>query len=118
MGRCFSQKRGHSLRRSVRDRREQGPFTIAVYANCIDAGVLAGFVQYGGDVMVRRTRIGVPTFAAMLLCMFTSGAVALDESKYPDLSGEWHGSGNRWPTNPPLTPEYQAVWEANKRDHS
>src|SRR3954470_14339817 len=68
--------------------------------------------------MVRRTSLGVSTFAAMLLCMFTNCAIALDEPMYPDLSGEWHGSGNRWPTNPPLTPEYQAVWEANKRDHS
>src|SRR5262245_5112609 len=68
--------------------------------------------------MVRRTGIGTLVLSAILLCTSGSGTLALDEAKYPDLSGEWHGTGNRWPTNPPLTPEYQAVWDANKRDHS
>ena len=68
--------------------------------------------------MNRRTGMRMLTVAAMLLCMVKTDALALDEPKYPDLSGEWHGTGNRWPSNPPLTPEYQAVWEANKRDHS
>src|SRR5262245_65674913 len=68
--------------------------------------------------MDHRAGMGMLTLAAMLLCMFNTGALAFDDSKYPDLSGEWRGTGNRWPTNPPLTPEYQAVWEVNKRDHS
>src|SRR6516162_2143871 len=70
------------------------------------------------NITIRRTGSGLPTMAVWLLCLFASSAMAFDESKYPDLSGEWRGTGNRWPTNPPLTPEYQAVWEANKRDHS
>ena len=37
---------------------------------------------------------------------------AADEPKYPDLRGEWHGTGNRWPKPAPLTPEYQAIFEA------
>ena len=49
--------------------------------------------------MARRNCVGLPTLAATLLCVFTSGAVAQNlaqsAAKYPDLSGEWHGSGNR-----------------------
>jgi hypothetical protein len=75
------------------------------------------------NIMIKRTGRGLPTMAVWLLCLLTGSAIAFealafDESKYPDVSGEWHGTGNRWPKNPPLTPEYQAVWEANKRDHS
>jgi hypothetical protein len=68
--------------------------------------------------MTRQTAGRSSAIAALLLFLYSSGAIAWDDSKYPDLSGEWHGTGNRWPTNPPLTPEYQAVWEANKRNHS
>src|SRR5437870_1087527 len=68
--------------------------------------------------MGRPTGMKVLMLAATLLCLVNTGALAVDEPRYPDLSGEWHGTGNRWPTNPPLTPEYQAIWEANKRDHS
>src|SRR6516165_2017839 len=60
-----------------------------------------------------------------------SRAAAFDESKYPDWSGQWKkganpaGSvGNPWdPTkasgraqNPPLTPEYQAIFEQSLAD--
>jgi hypothetical protein len=42
---------------------------------------------------------------------------AHDESKYPDWSGVWRGTGgNKWPTPAPLTAEYQAIFEANLRD--
>jgi hypothetical protein len=68
--------------------------------------------------MDRRTGMKMLTLATALLGMISTGALAFDDSKYPDLSGEWHGTGNRWPNNPPLTPEYQAIWETNKRDHS
>src|SRR5262245_36634869 len=70
----------------------------------------------GEYAMLKQCALGAITLAAAL-CVIGLGAPAA-ELKYPDLSGEWHGSGNRWPTNPPLMPEYQAVWEANKRDHS
>jgi len=48
-------------------------------------------------------------------------AYAFDDSKYPDLKGQWNRVGNpnwlqpRGP-KPPLTPEYQAVFEANQAD--
>jgi len=50
-----------------------------------------------------------------------TAALAQDESKYPDLKGQWHRVGApRWVlpggAPPPLTPEYQAVFEANKAD--
>jgi len=33
-----------------------------------------------------------------------SAAQAFDETKYPDLRGEWHGTGgNKWPAPAPLT---------------
>src|SRR5271163_3831925 len=48
-------------------------------------------------------------------------------TKYPDLSGQWRkppGNGNQWDQTkplglaqkPPLTPEYQAVFEASMAD--
>jgi len=61
-------------------------------------------------------------FAAVLaigLIAITNGALALDETRYPDLKGEWRGTGgNKWPTPAPLTPEYQAIFEANLRDQA
>jgi hypothetical protein len=61
-----------------------------------------------------------------LLAVLTNAAVAPahDETKYPDWKGQWYrpggGQGGQWdPTKrpgraqqPPLTAEYQAVWEA------
>src|SRR5215467_16403233 len=57
------------------------------------------------------------------------GAVAHDETKYPDWSGQWRrapGTGIVWdetkprglPQQPPLTPEYQAIWEASMADQA
>jgi hypothetical protein len=44
-------------------------------------------------------------------------ALAFDDAKYPDLKGEWTGTGgNKWPTPAPLTGEYQRIFEANLRD--
>jgi hypothetical protein len=59
--------------------------------------------------------------------MGTIGAVAQDQLKYPDWSGQWTrgpGMGNGWdPTKPqglgqqaPLTPEYRAIFEASLAD--
>jgi hypothetical protein len=53
------------------------------------------------------------------LVMASAGAEAFDESKYPDLKGQWErvGPPNWAPAGkPPLTPEYQAVYEANRAD--
>ena len=56
-----------------------------------------------------------------------SAAAAFDESKYPDFKGQWRrapGIGIVWDEtkppalgqNPPLTPEYRAIWEASVAD--
>src|SRR5882757_2146793 len=54
---------------------------------------------------------------AATLVASIGGAQAFDETRYPDLKGEWRGTGgNKWPTPAPLTAEYQAIFEANLRD--
>jgi hypothetical protein len=64
---------------------------------------------------------------ATAACMMLVDARAFDESKYPEWYGQWtrpRGVGNQWdPTKPggpaqqaPLTPEYQAIYQANLAD--
>ena len=63
---------------------------------------------------------------ASAMALWLGGAQAHDESKYPDWAGQWRrppGVNNQWePTLPrghegaPLTPEYQAIFEANLKD--
>src|SRR6266849_2669828 len=63
-----------------------------------------------------------------MLCMALVSAPAHDETKYPDWNGQWSrppGVGNQWDTSkpprkgqPPLTSEYQAVYEANLKDQA
>jgi hypothetical protein len=65
-----------------------------------------------------------------VLCASLNGAWALDESKYPDWKGQWvradsaeiapwdsrkPGSRKSWGLRqqPPLTPQFQAIFEAN-----
>jgi hypothetical protein len=64
---------------------------------------------------------------AAALGVALSDMQAQQEVKYPDWNGQWIKSdrGNAWdPTKPPraqqapLTPEYQAIYEANLRDQS
>jgi hypothetical protein len=85
-----------------------------------------------------RSSIGATTLAAVLLMMIGSAA-AFDETKYPDLKGQWRRAGNRGllaggagglryddskppaatlslGQEPPLTPEYQAIYDANLAD--
>jgi len=72
--------------------------------------------------MTLRCLIGALALAAVL-CTASSGAQAFDESKYPDWKGQWVriGAGAQFdPTKPggrgqqpPLTAEYQAVWETH-----
>jgi hypothetical protein len=61
--------------------------------------------------------------------MSAGSALAFDEGKYPDWSGQWHrprGVGIQWDqTKPlgrgqqaPLTPEYQALFEASLADQA
>jgi hypothetical protein len=74
--------------------------------------------------MRQRSLIGSTALAACLLTAFAD-ARAFDESKYPDWSGQWRRTGGiQWdPTKrigraqeAPLTPEYQAVFEASLAD--
>jgi hypothetical protein len=72
------------------------------------------------------------SLACVLLPMAVLGIVATealanDPAKYPDWAGQWRISGgNRWdPTKPggrgqqaPLTPEYQAIFEASLADQA
>jgi hypothetical protein len=79
-----------------------------------------------GD-MLRRTAGAVALSAAWLtLCTV---AQAFDESPYPDWSGQWKkppGVGNQWDQTkrpgraqqPPLTPEYQKIFEASLADQA
>ncbi len=67
-----------------------------------------------------RSSIGAIALMAALL-MSLSGAAAFDESKYPDMKGQWVRVGNpNWvpagAPKAPLTPEYQAIYEANRAD--
>src|SRR6201997_3161464 len=79
-----------------------------------------------------RNTIGAAALAAALM-MTIGGAAAFDDSKYPDLKGQWRRAGRLVqgdrigapfdPTKPfgrgeeaPLTPEYQAIYEANLAD--
>ena len=65
--------------------------------------------------MLYRSSICALALATALLT--AAGAQAFDQSKYPDLSGQWlRASPNRWESatnKAPLTPEYRAVYEAN-----
>jgi hypothetical protein len=76
--------------------------------------------------------IGATVLVAALLTT-TSSAPAFDDSKYPDLKGQWHrtdAGGQRGglrfdPSKPPgrgqeapLTAEYQAIFEANLADQA
>ena len=76
--------------------------------------------------MPNRTLIGLIALAAALLATIAD-ATAFDDAQYPDLKGPWRrpGSASWDPTKPsglkqeaPLTPEYQAILEANLRDQS
>src|SRR5215475_6962971 len=72
--------------------------------------------------MVYRSSIGVVVLATALGAML-AGAWAWDDTKYPDLKGQWRiiGGPMRFDTSKlwgpgqqaPLTPEYQAIFEAN-----
>lgn len=80
--------------------------------------------------MLGRSLITAGMLAAALATTWDA-ARAFDESKYPDLKGQWirarvpgvvgqpsydpnHNQGH--PQNPPLKPKYQAIWEASLKD--
>ena len=76
-----------------------------------------------------RWSIGTVSLAAFL-CLSLVGARAFDDSKYPDLSGQWLrvnlGKGGQVSFDPtkswglgqeaPLTPEYEAILRASIAD--
>jgi hypothetical protein len=63
-----------------------------------------------------------------MLALANAAAMAFDETKYPDWTGQWRrpaGVGNQWDTRKPvskqeapLTAEYQAIFEANLADQA
>src|SRR5215475_10805601 len=87
-----------------------------------------------GNACRRAARLAMPIWAMLL--MIAGGAQAFDESKYPDLKGQWRRAergdiaggfgGLRYDaTKPPLlgqeaplTAEYQAIYEANLADQA
>jgi hypothetical protein len=86
-----------------------------------------------GNVMADRGSIGTGTRIAVsaigVFLIAVTGAAAFDESKYPAFNGQWRrapGAGIGWdeskprglPQNPPLTPEYRAIWEASMADQA
>jgi len=77
-----------------------------------------------------RYRVSMSAIAfAALVCAWPAGAQLLDFSKYPDIVAQWHrpdGIGIQWdqskrvgpPQQAPLTPEYQALYQANLADQA
>jgi hypothetical protein len=85
-----------------------------------------------------RNSVGATALAAATLLMIIGTATAFDDSKYPDLRGQWRttnrgliaggADGFRWDESkppstapnlgqePPLTPEYQKIYETNLAD--
>jgi hypothetical protein len=77
--------------------------------------------------MPYRSFIGSIVAASVLCLAASASAQTPDLSKYPDWSGQWkRTSGIQWDPSkplgpgqkPPLTPEYQARYEANLRDQA
>ena len=61
-------------------------------------------------------------FCALMALAATLGvAHAFDETKYPDLKGQWNRTAApRWESasKAPLTPEYRAIYDANVKDQA
>jgi hypothetical protein len=72
--------------------------------------------------MTYRSHVGAITVLAALLLpallLPDDGALAFDQSRYPDLKGQWvrHGSPRWDDDHAPLTSEYQAIYQANLKD--
>ena len=70
--------------------------------------------------MQNRSAIGAAALAAALVAT-PAAAQVVDFGKYPDFKGQWVRTGN--PNNwialagpPPLTPEYEKIWDGVKAD--
>jgi hypothetical protein len=69
--------------------------------------------------MLHRSSIGAAAAAATLMGTLCA-AQAFDDSKYPNFKGQWERVGSpNWVAvagPAPLTPEYQAIYQANRKD--
>jgi hypothetical protein len=76
-----------------------------------------------------RYRCGIVVFAGLLvLCIAATQGRAFDESRYPDLKGQWRAVGDPARFDPgkasglaqqaPLTADYQALYEANLKEQA
>ena len=77
-------------------------------------------MRYAGSIVTA-------VLAVMLAVLALSSAHAFDESRYDDLAGQWRlGPPAKWDPSkppgrgqqPPLTPEYQAIFEASLADQA
>jgi hypothetical protein len=79
-------------------------------------------IRSSEDAMTDRSSIGATALLAafwlLALLLPDAGALAFDQSRYPDLKGQWVRVGSpRWDDDhAPLTPEYQAIYQANLKD--
>jgi hypothetical protein len=67
----------------------------------------------------RRIGFFAGSVAVLALLAPLGAAQAFDETKYPDLKGQWNRTtAPRWELakTAPLTPEYRAIYEANVKD--
>jgi hypothetical protein len=71
--------------------------------------------------MLYRHLLGATALSAAFV-LTTLAARAFDETKYPDLKGVWVDTGShKWGSKdekPPLTPEYQKIFEANLKEQA
>jgi hypothetical protein len=83
-------------------------------------------MDYRSSIGIIARTIVRTTLLMSALCLTSVGALAFDQTRYPDWAGQWvrfpGHPGNFDPSKPrraqqvPLTPEYQAIYEANLRD--
>jgi hypothetical protein len=86
-------------------------------------------LKHREEGMAFSASFGVAIRAAVLLAALSTaaGVRASDDGKFPDFAGVWRkpaGVGNQWDQTkplgraqqPPLTPEYQAIFEASLAD--
>src|ERR1700756_4766741 len=74
-------------------------------------------------------KLGLIASLALMSSLASAQDMSKDMSKYPDWSGQWNrprGAGIQWDPSkrpglaqqPPLTPEYQAIYEASLADQA
>src|SRR5436305_1710146 len=121
LGTPLSTRRGRRYRRILLSRR--GRVRAKVPSRTNGRGTSRRRAAQPREVpMLERSSIGAAVLAAAL-CMSVAGAKAEDAKKYPDWEALWNRGSppGAWdPSKPPgrgqqapLTPEYQAVHEAN-----